>query len=126
MRVTIATSFNTAFTALIVNAQLPPGVDTPTIFRRTGLLNGQYSDFTTAWYASVGSTIGITLFFNVLLGPARGPYWWGPRNTQKPFSTERRFATRKQLLTFLASLPPNAKGASPADAMQYATHFSRA
>jgi hypothetical protein len=63
---------------------------------------------------------------NVLLGPAQGPYWMASCSQQKTISAERRFTSRKQLLKFVESLPPNAQGGSPADALQYATHFSRA
>ncbi len=75
--------------------------------------------------AAAGPPYGNRLL-NVLLGPARGPYWITNLGQQRKASEERRFTSRKQLIKFLESLPPNAQGFSPADALQYATHFSRA
>ena len=63
---------------------------------------------------------------NLLLGPARGPYWNGSCDKANHPCFEHRFTTRTQLIQFLESLAPNAKAGRPADALQYVTHFSRA
>ena len=75
--------------------------------------------------ASAGPPFGNRLL-NVLLGPTRGPYWREGNHPPNTLSSERRFATRKQLLQFIRSLPPNAQGVSPSGALEYVTHFSRA
>jgi hypothetical protein len=63
---------------------------------------------------------------NLLLGPTRGPYWFGNAAGPHPSLAGRRFASRRQLLQFLESIPTKPGAFSPVLAGEYATHFSRA
>lgn len=62
-QVASAQTINTGLTALLVNARLPHGVTytLPGIVSQVGLFNGDFDDFNTAWYGTVGTTICMTV-----------------------------------------------------------------
>jgi len=71
VKVAAAQTINTGLTAVLVNARLPEDstVQLPAIIKEIGLLSGQYDDFTTPWYGTVGTTIITTAAINALIPP---------------------------------------------------------
>jgi hypothetical protein len=71
VKVAAAQTINTGLTAVLVNARLAEDstVKLPPIITQIGLLSGEYEDFTTPWYGTVGTTIITTAAINALIPP---------------------------------------------------------
>lgn len=71
VKVAAAQTINTGLTAVLVNARLAEDstVKLPAIISQIGLLSGEYDDFTTPWYGTVGTTIITTAAINALIPP---------------------------------------------------------
>lgn len=67
VKVAAAQAVNTLLTAVVVNAGF--GDRVPAVLAKIGLFGGGFDDMTTAWYASVGSSICLTLAIGALLAP---------------------------------------------------------
>ena len=64
MKVFTATFMNTALTMLIVNSALQNVL--PPFLTSMGIGNGEFVDFTTGWYARVGSAFCLTMLLNTI------------------------------------------------------------
>ena len=64
IKVFAATFMNTALTMLIVNSAFQNVL--PSILPAIGIGNGEFFDFTTGWYARVGSAFCMTMLFNTV------------------------------------------------------------
>ena len=71
VKVAAAQTVNTGLTAVLVNAALPAGSSfkLPPIVKEIGLLDGDYADFITPWYGTVGTTIVTTALINAFIPP---------------------------------------------------------
>mmetsp|Transcript_7926 Transcript_7926/g.28180 ORF Transcript_7926/g.28180 Transcript_7926/m.28180 type:complete len:1141 (-) Transcript_7926:160-3582(-) len=63
IKIFLAQVLNTGVIVVLVNAALPNNAQFPI----TGVLQGEYTGFTAAWYSSVGVSILLTMFINIFV-----------------------------------------------------------